>query len=77
MSDVILTLVFDCQSCHAPVSATLRCAGLAEAGKKAVASVSLPCPRCGAPTRLLFDADGAVLSARRQGVERIGPPSMN
>jgi hypothetical protein len=79
MRELQVTLDFACCCCAHTVSVTLKCEGVGlAAGKRAVASVNVPCPTCGAINQLAFSPTGTVRTVAPYRVPRQLPePSLN
>jgi hypothetical protein len=61
MMELKVSLDFACCGCDQPVGVTLQCSGAGLVpGSRAVATVNVPCPTCGAVNRLEFDPSGTL-----------------
>jgi hypothetical protein len=81
MKELQVVLDFTCLACGQPVSATVECRGaqLALRSPGTVAAVRLPCPDCGAVSKICFEtSDGTVRAVEpHPEANRIPSPSVN
>jgi hypothetical protein len=78
MTELRVSLDFDCASCEQTVGVTVTCAGAAvSSGSRMFASVAVPCPNCQIVNRVLFEPDGTVRDVACQTPSRLPEPSCN
>jgi hypothetical protein len=79
MMELKVTLDFECSICSHSIGVTLKCEGKGlTAGSRAVATVNVPCPTCGAVNQLYFEPRGTVQAVSPYRTARQVPePSMN
>jgi hypothetical protein len=74
-----VTLDFACVGCAQTVNVTLECSGTGLWGPgETRAMVNVPCPTCGAVSRVEFDREGSVHEVTAAGPRRmLIEPSIN
>ena len=79
MTEMQVILDFACCCCDHSVSVTVKCVGKGlSSGRRAVATVNVPCPTCGSVNRLYFEPNGIVRAvAPYTGMCQVPEPSMN
>ena len=79
MMELKVVLDFACCFCKEPVSVTVKCEGkdLDQAARTVVA-VHVPCPTCGAVSKLCFEPNGTLRSVSPSvGTRGLPEPSLN
>jgi hypothetical protein len=66
MTDLQVTLDFNCHSCDEPVNVTVLYQGKGPAGSPAesVAAVNVPCPTCAEINQVFFEPNGTLRGVR-------------
>ena len=79
MTEVNVSLEFDCCACQQLVTVTLKCEGKGlAAGLRTVRTVNVPCPTCGSVNRLYFEPSGRLHAVKPYAAPRAVPePSVN
>jgi hypothetical protein len=80
MTQVFLTLAFECSSCEGPIQAAVVCSGkgLWDTEPGTVAATKIACPHCAQQNQVLFETSGEIRSVRPLSCRRMLPePSLN